>query len=85
VFDQFVAFLFLLPPPPGIFATTHHHSVVMPILVLAQLGTAAEASHAEVKVTADGAAYPDSVGDVLAAWVAVVFNARLCCCWMQVR
>jgi len=57
----------------------------MPILVLAQLGTAAEASHAEVKVTADGAAYPDSVGDVLAAWVAVVFNARLCCCWMQVR
>lgn len=49
----------------------------MPILVLAELGAVAEASDAEVKVTADGAAYPDRIGDVLAAWVAMVFNARL--------
>lgn len=52
----------------------------MPVLVLAQLHAAAEASHAEVKIAADGTSYPDSVGDVLAAWIAMVFNTRLCYC-----
>lgn len=45
--------------------------------MLAQLGTCAEAAHAEIEVAADRAPYPDRVGDVSAAWVAMIFNARL--------
>lgn len=56
---------------------TYHDPVIVPVLVLAQLGTCAEAAHTEIKVAAHGASYPDRVGNVSAAWVAMIFNTRL--------
>jgi hypothetical protein len=49
----------------------------MPVLVFAELGAVTEAADTQVKVTTDSTSYPDCVGDVLAARVAMVFNARL--------
>jgi len=49
----------------------------VPVLVFAELCAVTEATDTEVKVAADSASYPDGIGNVLAARVAVVFNARL--------
>lgn len=57
--------------------STYHDPVIVPVLVLSQLGTCAEAAHTEIKVAAHGAPYPDRVGNVSAAWVAMIFNTRL--------
>jgi hypothetical protein len=56
---------------------SYHDSIVVPVLVLAKLGTVAEATDTEVKVATHGASYPNCIRDVLTAWVAMVFHSGL--------